>query len=144
MINLKIKKVHPDAVIPKYAHASDACFDLVAVNLTVVEEKKYGYIEYDTGLQMAIPDEYVGLIFPRSSISNTGLLLSNCVGVIDPAYRGNIKARFKWIKDSEFYKIGERCCQMMLIPRNQVNFQEFEGDWEKTERDENGFGSSGK
>lgn len=144
MIDLKIKKVHPDAVIPKYAHSTDACFDLTAVEINIVNEKGYGYIEYDTGLQMAIPDNYVGLIFPRSSISNTGLLLSNAVGVIDPAYRGNIKARFKWIKDTEFYKVGDRCCQMMLIPRNPVNFEEFEGDWESTERNDGGFGSSGK
>jgi dUTP pyrophosphatase len=77
---IKIKKLHPDAVIPKYAHATDAGLDLVAISKKVDDN---GNIEYDTGLAIEIPDGHVGLIFPRSSISKIDLSLSNAVGVID-------------------------------------------------------------
>lgn len=85
-MNILIKRVHENAVIPVYAHGSenDACFDLIAVSREVVDNKDHGYISYGTGLQMAIPEGFVGLIFPRSSVSNTGLFLANCVGVVDP------------------------------------------------------------
>lgn len=131
------------AKIPQYAHETDACFDLTACTMTFVNEKDYGYIEYGTGLQMEISPGFCGLIFPRSSISNTGLILSNAVGVIDSSYRGEIKARFKWIPETKAYGPGDRCCQMMIVPVNKVDFEEFEGDWEETERNEGGFGSSG-
>jgi len=139
---LKIKKIHPNAVIPKYAHSTDACFDLTAVSVNTVNNGDYGYLEYGIGIQMAIPEDYCGLIFPRSSISDTGLILSNAVGVVDSAYRGEIKVRFKWIPETKAYSIGDRCCQMMIVPREKVDFEEFEGNWEETERGEGGFGSS--
>jgi len=142
-MKLRIKKIHENAIIPKYAHDTDACFDLTACTINIVNEKEYGYIEYGTGLQMEIPYGFCGLIFPRSSISNTGLILSNAVGVVDSSYRGEIKARFKWIPETKAYSVGDRCCQMMIIPVDKVEFEEFEGDWEETERNEGGFGSSG-
>lgn len=144
-MNIQIKRVHENAVIPTYAHGSnnDACFDLIAVSREIVDNKDHGYISYGTGLQMAIPEGFVGLLFPRSSISTTGMILANAVGVIDPAYRGEVSVRFKWIKDSKMYEIGDRVCQMMIIPREAVAFEEFTGDWEETARNENGYGSSG-
>lgn len=143
-MNIRIKKTHPNSIIPKYAHKTDACFDLYSVDRVFVDNKDHGYIEYDLGIQIELPKDYCALIFPRSSISNTGLILSNAVGVIDESYRGTIKARFKWIKDTKIYEIGERCCQMMIIPTIKVNFEEFEGEWESTERNCNGFGSTNK
>lgn len=143
-MKLRIKRTHPEAKIPQYAHPTDACVDLTCVSIEKVNTKSYGYLQYDTGLQIEISPGYIGLIFPRSSISNTGLILSNAVGVIDEAYRGNIKARFKAIPATDIYGIGERCCQFMVIPKVPLEFEEFTGDWEETERNDSGWGSSGK
>lgn len=79
MLEVKIKKLIPESVIPTYAKPGDAGMDLTAVSM----ETKGKYIEYGTGLSLEIPEGYVGLIFPRSSISKTVLGLSNAVGVID-------------------------------------------------------------
>ena len=84
-MKVKIKKLHPNAVKPKYAKESDAGMDLVA---TEIISETPSQITYGTGLAMEIPDGMVGLVFPRSSIRNTGLNLSNSVGVIDAGYRG--------------------------------------------------------
>jgi dUTP pyrophosphatase len=92
-MKVKIKKLHKDAEIPSYAMHGDAGLDLVAVSVTI--DPTGTYIEYGTGLAVEIPEGYVGLLFPRSSLSKTKLILANHVGVIDSGYRGEIKFRFK-------------------------------------------------
>lgn len=82
-MKLKVKRTHPEAKIPKYAHSTDACVDLTCVSMEKVDTPGYGFLEYDTGLQIEISPGFVGLIFPRSSISQTGMILANAVGVID-------------------------------------------------------------
>ena len=79
-MKVKIKKLCENAVIPSYAKPGDAGMDLVATSRMF---DKYGNVEYGTGLAMEIPEGYVGLIFPRSSISKKDLALTNAVGVID-------------------------------------------------------------
>lgn len=91
-MKVKFKKLSPDAVIPKKAHPTDAGLDLTATS-RVFDEK--GSLVYGTGLAAEIPSGYVGLVFPRSSIANKDLLLSNSVGVIDSGYRGEIMVKFK-------------------------------------------------
>ena len=88
-LKLKFKKLNQNAVSPTYAHETDACFDLVATSKTTTSK----FIEYGTGLAFEIPKGYVGLIFPRSSITNKDLMLKNSVGVIDADYRGEVKFR---------------------------------------------------
>jgi dUTP pyrophosphatase len=95
-MKLKIKKLDPSAIIPSYAKEGDACFDLTAVSVSSAND----YIEYGTGLAMEIPEGYVGLIFPRSSVTNKDLMLKNSVGVIDSGYRGEIKFRFNVVRQS--------------------------------------------
>ena len=84
---LKIKKLVEAAKVPSYAQEGDAGADLTAVSMKNCTD----YIEYGTGLAIAIDEGYVGLLFPRSSISNTGHRLLNSVGVIDSGYRGEVK-----------------------------------------------------
>lgn len=91
-MEVKIKKLCDSAVIPSYAKPGDAGMDLVATSRIF---DKYGNVEYGTGLAMEIPEGYVGLLFPRSSISKHDLSLANAVGVIDSGYRGEIKFKFK-------------------------------------------------
>ena len=79
-MEVKIKRLHPDSVIPSYALPGDAGMDLTAVSREIDD---YGNISYGTGLAFEIPEGYTGLIFPRSSICKKQLVLSNSVGVID-------------------------------------------------------------
>lgn len=79
-MKVKVKKMHENAVIPKYATSGSAGMDLTAVSRTIDE---YGNLVYGIGLAFEIPKGYVGLIFPRSSVSKHPLSMKNCVGVID-------------------------------------------------------------
>lgn len=92
-LKVKIKKCHPDAVIPKYAKPGDAGMDITAVTVSVNEHT--GAISYGTGLSIEIPEGYVGLVFPRSSNCKKDLYLTNSVGVIDSGFRGEIKMVYK-------------------------------------------------
>ncbi len=140
-MKVKIKKLHPNAVKPKYAKENDAGMDLVA---TQIINETNTQISYGTGLAMEIPDGMVGLIFPRSSIRNTGLELSNSVGVIDAGYRGEIQATFnKNGVNDEFYKVGDRIMQIVIVPHPVVQFVEVD-ELTESSRGKGGFGSTGK
>jgi dUTP pyrophosphatase len=144
-MKVKIKKIHPNATIPSYAKSGDAGMDLVA---TSVIGETLGSITYGLGIALEIPEGFVGLVFPRSSIRKTNLQLSNSVGVIDSGYRGELQATFNKIQgidnvERENYKVGDRVCQIMIIPHPTVEFNEV-NELSNTERGEGGFGSTGK
>lgn len=140
-MKVKIKKLHPNAVKPKYAKENDAGMDLVA---TEIISETPSQITYGMGLAIEIPDGMVGLIFPRSSIRNTGLSLSNSVGVIDAGYRGELQATFNknGVKD-EFYKVGDRVCQIIIVPHPIIQIVEVD-ELSESSRGIGGFGSTGK
>lgn len=140
-MQVKIKKLHPDAVIPKYAKEDDAGMDLVA---TEIINETSDQVTYGTGLAMEIPEGFVGLVFPRSSIRKYDLSLSNSVGVIDSGYRGELQVTFKKTKQytSATYNVGDRVAQIMIIPRPYINFVEAK-ELSSTERGDGGFGSTG-
>lgn len=139
---VKIKKLDPKAVTPAYSKAGDAAMDLTAITIAKVDRDEFGYMEYGTGLAFEIPEGHVGLLFPRSSISNSGLILTNSVGVIDSGYRGEVKFRFKHIPDTAYYKPGDRVGQIIIMPYPQIELQEVD-ELSSSERAEGGFGSTG-
>jgi dUTP pyrophosphatase len=141
-VNVEIRRVHPDAVIPSYAMDGDACFDLTAVLCT---SDMYDNLVYDTGLAFAIPPGHVGLLFPRSSVSRTAMALRNSVGVIDSGYRGTVMLKFANTGQAgaAAYKVGDRVGQMMVLPLPTVHFEEVEA-FASTARGEGGFGSTGQ
>ena len=142
-MQVKIKKLHPDAVIPRYSKAGDAAMDLTAIS---VDKDEYGNAVYGTGLAIEIPDGYVGLIFPRSSNSKTDLYLTNHVGVIDSGYRGEIMFKFRAnpsLINARIHRPGDRVGQLIIIPYPQVTLVES-AELSDTERGEGGFGSTGK
>lgn len=141
-MKVRIKKLVPEAVVPSYANPGDAGLDLVATYVKVEDHNKYGFFEYGTGIAVEIPEGYLGLIFPRSSISKTGLMLSNAVGVIDSSYRGEIKLRFKYISGTDSYNVGDRIAQLLILPYPIVEFEEVE-QLNETQRGSGGFGSTG-
>ena len=155
MLEVRIKKLHKDAVVPTYAKSGDAGMDLTAVSKSYDEQ---GNVCYGTGLAFEIPEGYVGLIFPRSSVSKKDLALSNHVGVIDSGYRSEVSFKFKRTYnlfkcedgDARFsshkvesYCIGDRIGQIIILPYPQVSFVEV-AELSETERGVGGSGSSGK
>lgn len=141
-MKVKIKKLHPDAVIPTYAKSGDAGMDFVATK--VISEETYS-ITYGTDIAMEIPAGFVGLVFPRSSIRKYELNLSNSVGVIDSGYRGELQATFRKTHgdSSETYNVADKIFQMVIIPYPQIQFEETD-ELSDTERGDGGFGSTGK
>ena len=139
-MKVKIKKLHPDAVIPKYAKAGDAGMDLTAISEEWNEDNTI--VTYNTGISIEIPEGYVGLLFPRSSIYKTTLSLTNSVGVIDSGYRGPIMFKFRYDVEGLVYEVGERIGQIVIIPYPQIEFEEVE-ELEESDRGATGFGSSG-
>ena len=141
-MKVRIKKLSTDAVIPTYAKEGDAGMDLVATK--IISNTTFD-VSYGTDLAMEIPNGFVGLVFPRSSIRKYELVLSNSVGVIDSGYRGEIQATFKKENglDSLAYKVGDRIAQIMIIPHPPIEFDAVD-ELSDTERGEGGFGSTGK
>ena len=141
-MNVNIKKLNPDAVIPTYAKSGDAGMDLIATS--IIGEEVF-QITYGTGIALEIPNGFVGLVFPRSSIRKTDLSLTNSVGVIDSGYRGELQVTFRKHKGvaSTKYEVSDRIAQIMIIPHPEVEFNEV-NELSNTERGEGGFGSTGK
>jgi dUTP pyrophosphatase len=140
--DVKIKKLHQNAVIPSYSKEGDAGMDLT---ITEIHNNTTDEVTYGFGLAMEIPAGFVGLVFPRSSIRKLDLLLTNSVGVIDSGYRGEIQATFKKTRGatSFIYAIGERGAQIMIIPYPQIKFITSD-TLSSSERGSGGFGSTGK
>lgn len=141
MLQVKIKKLSNKAVIPSYAEEGDAGMDLTA---TSKEIDKDGNVVYGTDIAVEIPKGYVGLLFPRSSISKKDLSLANAVGVIDSGYRGEIKFKFRMTKQflPEIYSIDDRIGQLLIIPYPIVEFVEVD-ELSETKRGSGGYGSTG-
>lgn len=140
-MNVKIKKLHTDAVIPSYAKEGDAGLDLTATSMSCDD---YGNICYGTGLAFEIPKGYVGLVFPRSSNAKKDLWLTNSVGVIDSGYRGEVTFKYRPVDlEERIYQIGDRVGQLIIMPYPYIEFEEVE-ELSETERGCSGYGSSGK
>ena len=142
MIEVKFKKLCVEAVEPTKAHPTDAGADLTATSKKWDDEKQCWI--YGTGIATEIPEGYVGLVFPRSSIRKYGLSLTNAVGVIDSGYRGEIMCTFRPQSKgtTESYKVGDKVCQLIIMPYPQVMPVEAT-ELSETERGEGGHGSTG-
>lgn len=137
-MKVNIKRLHPDAVIPKYAKEGDAGMDLTAIDLIADDET----ITYKTGIAVEIPPWHVGLLFPRSSVYKTGQALTNCVGVIDSGYRGEIMMKFTLSAQQREYQTGDRVGQLIIMPYPRIDFEEVE-ELTETSRGAGGYGSTG-
>lgn len=141
-IKVKFKYMGPAPML-KYAKSGDAGVDLTATSKSFDDN---GNIVYGTNICMEIPEGYVGLIFPRSSISKKTLIMTNCVGVIDSGYRGEIQFKFKRTQQEIGhifdYNIGDRIGQLIILPYPHVEFEKVE-ELSSTERGNQGWGSTG-
>lgn len=145
-MKVKVKKLHPDAVIPKYAHSGDAGMDLHAVSVKVDE---FGNYVYGTGLAFEIPEGHCMLLFPRSSNHRTDFVLTNHVGLVDSGYRGEVF--FKYAEytrllggvQREKYNLHNRIGQAVIIPYPTIEFEEVD-ELSESDRGTGAYGSTGK
>lgn len=142
-LNLQFQLKHPDAKLPTRGTEGSAGLDLYAVDWDMMEG--IAALEYSTGLAVAIPEGYVGLLFPRSSITNVDIRLANCVGVIDSDYRGEIKMRFDRIGEGpvEHYFAGDKIGQLVIVPCPRFDPVQVDS-LPETQRGTGGFGSTGR
>ena len=146
-MEVKIKKLVEEAVIPFYAKPGDAGLDLTAVGYEYKADIDCHV--YSTGIAVEIPEGYVGLIYPRSSNRKTDAYMCNHVGVIDSGYRGNIMVSFKLRDRDDYipqsfkpYEVGEKIAQLIIVPYPKIEFVEVD-ELSSTERGESGHGSTG-
>jgi dUTP pyrophosphatase len=137
-MKVKFKKLHPLVEDLHYAKPGDAGMDLTAVDIS---KDEFGNVVCYTGIAVEIPEGYVGLIFPRSSISKYDMHLRNSVGVIDSGYRGEIMVKFGFLPDGKLYSMGDKIAQLIILPYPQITFEEV-AELSETERGEGGFGST--
>ena len=143
-MQLKFKKLSEKATLPVRAHKSDAGLDLTTIGISsVINECGQLMLVYHTGLAVEIPEGYVGLLFPRSSIYKKSLMATNSVGVIDSGYRGEIMMVLKATTDvvPAVYKEGERFAQLVIVPIPEIEIVEAE-ELSESDRGTDGYGST--
>lgn len=139
-MELKVKKINPDAKLPQYSHKGDAGLDLFSSVDCVLKKGEVKPIP--TGIKIAIPEGHVGLVWDKSGISLKGV--HRLAGVIDSGYRGEVQVVMANLGGESFeVKKGMKIAQLLVQPVLEVKVIETE-DLEETSRGENGFGSTGK
>lgn len=144
-MKIPLLALHPDAVVPRYARLGDAGADLVAA-AEVHLEANGGRALVPTGVAVAIPEGYCGLILPRSGLAlRHGVTCLNTPGLIDSGYRGELKCLLVNTDPKLDYEVhlGDRIAQFVLIAYTRAHFEAVE-KLPASERGENGFGHSGR
>ena len=142
---MNVKKLNENAIIPTYGSAAAAGADLYACADADIVIESGATVLVHTGVAMAIPDGYVGLIFARSGLATKrGLAPANKVGVVDSDYRGEIMvALHNHSSEAQTISHGERIAQMVFMPYAAADF-DLVDELDSTERGAGGFGSTGK
>ena len=144
-MNINIKKLNPNAIIPTRGSEYAAGYDLYACSEIAIDIAPHSTVKVGTGLAIEIPHGYFGAIFARSGLATKrGLRPANCVGVCDEDYRGEYIVALHNDTD-EFMSIEphERIAQLIVMPYLSVEFNEV-SELSNTERGSGGFGSTGK
>lgn len=145
-MELKIKKLSDKAIMPIRAHNSDAGLDLTTTSITSeINECGQFILVYHSDIAVEIPDGYVGLLFPRSSIAKKSIQFTNAVGVIDSGYRGEIMAKVRNTSGDSIpavYKVGEKFAQLVIVPYvSDITISEV-SELQESDRGTGGYGSS--
>lgn len=127
---------------PARAHDTDAGLDLCVPEGQGCLVRSGAVYTIDLGVRVAIPDGYYGQLALRSSAGAKGLTIPHGVGIIDPGYRGNIKLLVTALTEPVLVSVGERICQLIILPLPPVDVQFGEVD-DNTARGVEGFGSTG-
>ena len=141
-IRVEVQKLHPDARLPRYAHAGpwgDLAADLYAVSAWTIDPG--ATVAVPTGIALGLPAEYGALVEDRSGLALRGL--TTLAGVIDPGYRGEIKVVLTNLSaEPQKLQAGDRIAQLRLVRRIEAEFAEVTS-LDETERASGGFGSTG-
>ena len=141
-MTLKFKRIHPDAVLPAYAHPSDAGMDLRSVDELVIPPGKRALVP--TGLVMLLPPAYEAQVRPRSGLAlKQGVTVLNTPGTIDSGYRGEVGVILINLGEEPFaVKKGDKVAQLVIAPVTQPQVVETDVV-DETDRGAGGFGSTG-
>lgn len=148
-VNIRVKKIYEDAMIPTQGSEWAAGADLYAY----ISDNGYGRdigiapgqtVMVGTGISMAIPKAYWGGVFARSGLaSKQGLAPANCVGVVDPDYRGEVKVALHNHSDEHrLIQHGDRIAQLVIVPLPRATYKEVR-ELDDTARGDGGFGHTG-
>lgn len=145
MNTIRVKKLHPNAILPTYGSAEAAGADLYACldeTVTIAPGEVYWV---PTGIALEVPRGCAGLVYARSSLgAKRGLAPANKVGVVDSDYRGEIKVvLLNHSKQTQTLEPGERVAQFVITPVLTPMYEEVE-ELTDTSRGTGGFGSTGK
>lgn len=142
-IEIKIQRLHKDAIIPTYAHSDDACCDLYALEDYTLKKNGRGVLR--TGIAIEIPTGYEVQVRPRSGLAmNQGFTVLNAPGTVDAQYRNEIKVLAINLGDKMIsIKKGDRIAQMCVKPVYKMKFCEVK-QLSESERGLGGWGSTGK
>jgi dUTP pyrophosphatase len=144
VIELSVRRLREDAVLPETAYAGDAGLDLTATERMVLAPGERAVV--GTGLAVAIPEGYAGFVQPRSGLAaRHGIAVVNSPGLIDPGYRGEVLVVLLNTDREHPFPIepGMRIAQLVVVPVAQVAVSEVE-ELAPTERGVRGHGSSGR
>lgn len=132
----------PTYQLPRFAHDSDAGADLHAVEVLTIDPGEFALV--GTGLSMAIPKGYAGLVLPRSGLAvRTGVTVLNSPGLVDSGYRGELKVSLINHGPEPFeIAAGDRIAQLVIVPVSSPDYVPEEV-LEDSERGTGGFGSTG-
>jgi dUTP pyrophosphatase len=142
-VQLAVKKVRPDAVVPVRAYAGDAGMDLAACERVELAPGARALVP--TGLAVAIPDGFAGYVQPRSGLAaQHGISIVNTPGLVDSGYRGELLVNLVNHDERETFVVepGMRIAQLVVLPVPPVELVEVD-ELPVSERGEGGFGSSG-
>ncbi len=137
---MKVKKLHPDALLPSRAHPTDSGADLFALARTVLPP--HAVTNVHTGIAVELPEGTSGIIWGKSSVESKGI--KAMAGLVDAPYRGELIVCMFNLNDTEFiFEKGQKVAQLVVLPTLYPNFEEAE-ELSDTTRGMGGFGSTGR
>jgi dUTP pyrophosphatase len=141
-MQIRIKKLNDDAVMPQYARPWDAGADLCSTEDFTLPANSRGLVP--TGIAIEIPNGFVGLVHPRSGLATKGVTVMNAPGTIDAGYRGEVKVILVNHTDQD-YNIakGDKIAQLVIQEVREAHFI-WADELSNSERGNGGFGSTGK
>ena len=143
-MRIRIKKIHPDAFLPEYAHGpdEDAGMDLRAVGRVVLQPGEAQAVP--TGLTVEVPSGYEAQVRPRSGLAlKHSITVPNSPGTIDPGYRGELRVILLNLGSSPYVvEKGDKIAQMVIARYEAIEWEE--GELKDSARGAGGFGSSGR
>lgn len=136
---MKVKKLHPDALLPRRAHPTDSGADLFALQRTVLPPRAITHVH--TGVAVELPEGTSGIIWGKSSVESKGI--KAMAGLVDAPYRGELIVCMYNLNDTEFvFEQGQKVAQLVVLPTLYPDLEEAQ-ELSGTDRGAGGFGSTG-